>query len=130
MIYKDNVLIDGKGVDRNVLIIDPKTNVLITRTISERTTGNFTVELPDLIDSILVLAIDYYPDEFKILTPYYVGDLVRGHIYDGRVYEVISSGYSGNLEPLWNIDGGITTSGSITLRSKPYYRPVAKFVPF
>ena len=130
MIYQDYVLINGVGVARAIWIINPHTHQLITRTQSAND-GAYSVTLPDDTDSVIAVALDDFNDQFKILTRYQVGDRVRPSNYQGQMYEVIIVGTSGSSEPQWHASNtGLIVSGSATFKAVPYYRPVAKFVPF
>ena len=130
MIYTDHVMVNGQGVSRQVWIFDAlsQQKIITTNSLLD---GSFSVDIPDDTDSIIIVATDNYGRVFSSGVAVNMGDIVRPTYYTGIVFEAVNDGFTGELEPLWNVSvGEIIHSGTVTLLAKPYYRPVAKFAPF
>ena len=111
------------GAEMAVIVFDTQTDFITT--IHGKTA--FSIDATAAISPFVAC---YQPPgrKFKQNTVLKVGDIVRPSLFDGWVYQVVESGQSGGVEPLWWLPFNRSDKGKIgtaTAKVMPYSMPRA-----
>lgn len=92
--------------------------------------GTYTLNCNGYTDRVGVIALDDAGQQWTASTWVAVGQLIMPTQLNqnGYVYEVVTLGVTGEIEPAWwTPSGGATngTDGTATLKAVPYYQPIA-----
>lgn len=116
---------DGQPVSRSVyaLAIGGGVTKLLANAVSDAA-GDYSLSWNGYTGQILITAIDDYGDLFAASALLSIGARLHPATPNGYVYEVVSSGVLGLVEPAWPVsEGESITSGEVQLIAKPFYRP-------
>ncbi|MAT91375.1 MAG: hypothetical protein CME59_02115 [Halioglobus sp.] len=126
------VTIEEAGVPRRLVAVsyDPSTAGEVVGETMSGPDGTFTLDIPDMQDPVIVVALDDYGVVWQPDTDYSIGDRIRPPAPndEGYVYVCLVAGNSGAVEPSWWIaDGGDDTGavGTATFQAVESWRPVA-----
>lgn len=116
---------DGQPVSRAVyaLAVGGDVPKLLASAISDDM-GNYSLEWNGYAGPIIVTATDDYGMPFAAEALLSSGARIHPVAPTGYVYEVTSSGTTGETEPTWPaVEGESVTAGEVQLIAKPFYRP-------
>lgn len=126
--YSGTVLVSDQPAARNVvaLALDGETPYQLARTVSDPSTGAYTLEWNGYTGQILITVHDDYgvphvPGEARG-----VGERIHPSVYTGYVYDVSETGTLGT-EPAWPTEAGaVVVSGTARMVAVPFYKPVSQ----
>jgi hypothetical protein len=126
--FSGTVLVADQPAARNVvaLALDGETPYQLARTVSDPSTGAYTLEWNGYTGQILVTVHDDYGVPHASGEARGVGERIHPTVYTGYVYDVTITGTLG-AEPVWPTEAGNTVfSGGCQLIAVPFYRPVSE----
>lgn len=126
--FSGTVLVADQPAARNVvaLALDGETPYQLARTISDPSTGAYTLEWSGYTGQILITVHDDYGVPHVTGEARGVGERIHPTVYTGYVYDVTITGTLG-AEPVWPTTAGQTLfSGDCQLIAVPFYRPVSE----
>ena len=123
--FGGTVLVADQPAARNVvaLALDGETPYQLARTVSDPSTGAYTLNWNGYSGQILITVHDDYGVPHVTGEARGVGERIHPAVYTGYVYDVTITGTLG-LEPTWPTEAGQTVlSGSCQLIAVPFYKP-------
>jgi hypothetical protein len=126
--FSGTVLVADQPAARNVvaLALDGETPYQLARTVSDPSTGAYTLNWNGYTGQILITVHDDYGVAHVENEARGVGERIHPSIYTGYVYAVTITGTLG-AEPAWPTLAGETVfSGDCQLIAVPFYRPVSE----
>jgi hypothetical protein len=126
--FSGTVLVSDQPAARNVvaLALDGETPYQLARTVSDPSTGAYTLNWNGYAGQVLITVHDDYGVPHVTGEARGVGERIHPSIYTGYVYDVTITGTLG-AEPVWPTSEGETVfSGDCQLIAVPFYRPVSE----
>lgn len=123
--FGGTVLVADQPAARNVvaLALDGETPYQLARTVSDPSTGAYTLNWNGYSGQILITVHDDYGVPHVTGESRGVGERIHPSVYTGYVYDVSETGTLGT-EPTWPTEAGaVVVSGTVRMVAVPFYKP-------